>query len=80
MSKEEFIIKLKETFEELLLNQVDMINGEEAEEYDEHMLVALFQVFDTILKSPDVLDSLYNSNATYEEVSDYIEKQYRKYN
>lgn len=64
MTKQEFTLKLKETFEELLINQVDLINSETSEETDEQMLVALFQIFDTVLRNQDVIDSLYNSNAT----------------
>lgn len=80
MTKQEFTLKLKETFEELLFNRVDLINSDEAEETDEQMLVALFQIFDTVLKNQDVLDSLYNSNATYEDVKEYMAMQYKSTN
>lgn len=80
INKDNFIYELRKTFEELLLNQVDLINSDEVEEQDERMLVALFQLFDLVLKNDEIIDMLYKSNIEYNEVKNYIEKNYKKYN
>lgn len=80
INKDNFIYELRKTFEELLLNQVDLINSDEVEEQDERMLVALFQLFDLVLKNDEIIDMLYKSNIEYNEVKNYIENNYKKYN
>lgn len=39
-----------------------------------------FVVYVIIFKKGDVLDSLYNSNATYEDVKEYMAMQYKSTN
>ena len=75
MNKKEYTIKLRDTFEEILLNQIDVINGEEKEKSDEEMLIALYLLFEGVLKNDELLEKLYLSNVTYQEVLEKISKE-----
>lgn len=61
MTREKFKRKLRETFNELLLNQYDLINSEEVEEGDKEMLTVLYILFQTAIDDEQMIEMLYKS-------------------
>lgn len=61
MTREKFKRKLRETFDELLLNQYDLINSEEVEEGDKEMLTVLYILFQTAIDDEQMIEMLYKS-------------------